>query len=218
MKRATVRLAILALSMPLITTTVKAEDKVLPSISKEPLKDSVKGEQGEVSKLVQTLMTSGRDGKYVNGHAQAVGLDGPMPIKATMVPVGREARKCQIVYEPDEATGNRPFCVYFLRAKKTPTDFEERFYRVSLDGRLEKVITLKGKLDENGNGIRESRSRVEEDMASPAIKKAFKTEMTFWLKDWLKKQQKLDAKKTPASAAKSPAMAAASATPAQATP
>lgn len=51
----------------------------------------------------------------------------------------------------------------------------------------------------------EGRSKVEEDMTSPDIQKAFKAEMTFWLKDWLKKQPKLDAKKATASAAAAPA-------------
>lgn len=221
MKQATIRIAFIILSMPFVTVAVKAQATPLQeSNSRESeLKDSDKSDQGEISKLVQTLMTSGGDGQYRNGYAQAVGLDRPMPIKGTMVPIGREARKCQIIYETDETNGARPFCVYFLRTKKTQHDGEERYYRVSLDGRLEKVVTLRNKLDDQGRAVVEGRSRVEEDMASPDIKKAFKTEMTFWLKDWLKKQQKLDAKKTTASAAKTPAMAAtASAAPAQATP
>lgn len=204
MKGATICLAVLALSMPLVTPAVKAQDKALPSTNNESLKDSVKSKEGEISKLVQTLMASGGDWKYVNGHAQAVGLEGPMPVKATAVPVGDEARKCQIIYEPDEINGNRPFCVYFLRTKKTKKDIVERFYRVSLDGQLEKVVTLGSKLDGQGKTIRAERSRVEEDMTSPEIQKAFKAEMTFWLKEWLKKQQKLDAKKTTAAAKNAP--------------
>ncbi len=224
MKRSTIRHALIVLSMPLVSMAVKAQDKALPSFNQDSrresdLKYSVKSEQGEISKLVKTLMASGHDGSYVNGLAQAVGLDGPMRRKgAPTVPIGKEARKCQIVYETDEASGDRPFCVYLLRAKKTPHDVEERFYRVNLDGHLEKVVTLRNKLDDQGNNIREGRSRVEEDMMSPDIKKAFKAEMTFWLKDWLVKQQKLDAKKTTASATKSGDVATTAATPAQATP
>lgn len=216
MKHVTIRIAIIALSMPLVAVAVKAQTTPPQAGDRrEPdLKDSVKSGQSEISKLVQKLMASGGDGQYRNGYAQAVGLDRPMPIKGTMVPIGREARKCQIIYETDETNGDRPFCVYFLRTKKTQHDGEERYYRVSLDGQLEKVVTLRNKLDDQGKALVEGRSRVEEDMMSPDIKKAFNAEMTFWLKDWLKKQQKLDAKKATARAAKSPAMASTSAAPA----
>lgn len=195
MKSMTIRVAILVLSMPLAAVAVKAQNKDAISGNKE---NSAKDDQSAISKLVQTLMASGRDGKYVNGVAQAAGLDRPMPMKGIMVPIGKEARKCHIVYEPDEATGNKPFCVYFIRTKITQHDFEERYYRLSMNGQLEKVITLKNKLDDQGKALREGRSRTEEDMKSPEIKKAFKTEMTFWLKDWLKQQQKLAAEKASA--------------------
>lgn len=207
MKHMTIRLAIVALSMPLVAVAVKAQDKALPSFNqdgdrrKSDLKDSVKGDQGEISRLVQTMMATGGDGKYINGHAQAVGLNGPMPIKGALIRIGKEARRCNIVYEPDAAAGNRPVCIYLGKAARAQHTAEERFYRVSLDGQLEKVITLRNKLDDQGKALVEGRSRVEEDMTSPDIKKAFKAEMTFWLKDWLKKQPKLDAKKTTASAA-----------------
>lgn len=197
MKSIALRVAALALSMPLVTMSVKSQDPA----STSDLKDSVKSDQSEISKLVATLMASGHDGKFVNGHAQAAGLDRPMPLKGIKVPIGKESRRCQVVYESDEAGGERPYCVYFLRTKKTSSDVEDRFYRVSLDGRLEKVVTLKNKIDDQGTALREGRSRVEEDLASPAVKKAFNAELTFWLKDWLKKQPKLDAKKATASAA-----------------
>lgn len=189
MKRSTISFAFLVLSMPLVIVAVKAQDRAAAS----DLKDSVKGEQNELSKLVQTVMASGKDGKFVNGHAQAAGLAGPMPIKSAAVALSDGARRCRIVYESDEAAGNRPYCIYFMRSKIAKHEGEERYYRVSLDGRLEKVVTLKNKIDDDGKVLREGRSKVEEDMASPAVKKAFKAEMAFWLKDWLKKQPKLAA-------------------------
>jgi len=194
MNRTTIRLAILALSMPLVTMAVKAQDRA----SKSDLKDSVKSEQADLSKLIQIVMASGKDGKFVNGHAQAAGLDGPMPLKGASVPLYDGARRCRIVYEADASAGNRPYCVYFMRSKIAKHEGEERYYRVSLDGRLVKVVTLKNKIDDRGALLREGRSRVEEDLASPEIAKAFKAEMAFWLKDWLKKQPKLDAKTTTA--------------------
>ena len=174
MKRVTIRLAILVLSMPFVASTVKAQDK-----------------SAEISKLVQVLMASGTDWAYPNGFAQVVGLDKPMPAKVMMSLIGDEARKCHVVYESDDEGRNRPHRIYLVRAKETNQDVQERFFRVSLDGQLEKVVTLRNKLDDKGRAIREGRSKVEEDIDSPEIKQLFKTEMTFWLKDWLKKQQKL---------------------------
>ena len=184
MKRATIRLAVLALSMPLVAVAVKAQ-KPAPSQesnhSESDLPASAQSSQNEISKLIQTLMASGSDGKYVNGYAQAIGLDGPMPVKGTMVPIGIGVRRCNIIYEPDGDAGNRPVCLYFVREKKTQHDGEQRSFRVSLDGQLEKVVTLKNKLDDQGKALVEGRSRVEEDMTSPEIQKAFKVEMTFWI-------------------------------------
>lgn len=228
MKRAIIRLAVLALSMALVPPAVKAQDQTLPSVKDRPIgqesnpKDSVKDGQSGISKLVQVVMTSGKDGEYINGFAQAVGLDGPMPAKGIMTLVGTgartEARKCNIIYATDEAGSHRPMCVYLIKEKKTKHDSQARFFRVDLNGQLEKVITLKNNLDTEGKALREGRSRIEEDIDSPDIKKVFTAEMSFWLKDWLKKQQKLNAKKTTASAAKTGAVAAASVAPAQATP
>ncbi len=83
---------------------------------------------------------------------------------------------------------HRPFCLYFRKGHGSAHDLSNRYFRVSLDGRLEKSITLSNKLDDNGNLIREGRARFEEDIERPDIQKAFKTEMTYWLKVWLKKQ------------------------------
>ncbi|MEQ1918044.1 MAG: hypothetical protein ABL955_02515 [Elusimicrobiota bacterium] len=213
MKRLTVRIAIVILSMPLVTFTVKAQDKASSPFPQDSgllesaLKDSIKGIPNEMSKLVQTVMASGGDGQYRNGHAQAAGLDRPMPLKGIAISISEGIRRCQIIYEPDETNGNRPVYAYLLRSKKGAHDGVEHYYRLSLDGKMEKAITLKNKIDDQGKVLSEGRSRVVEDIMSPDIKKAFKTEMTFWLKDWLKKQPKLDTKSTAPNAA-APAQAA----------
>ncbi|UPT75869.1 MAG: hypothetical protein M0D55_09480 [Elusimicrobiota bacterium] len=64
------------------------------------------------------LMASGRDSEYVNGYAQAVGLDQPRPAKVALELVGTEARKCHVIYAPDEDGINRPICLHLVRAKK----------------------------------------------------------------------------------------------------
>lgn len=197
MKRAVIRLVIAALSMPLAAPAVKAQDKPLPSSNQS----APSPDQSELSRLVKTLMTSGLEGKYDNGYAQAGGLNGPMPLKAAVAPIGDEVRRCHIVYEADKTAGNRPVCIKLVRTKKTKSDLEERHYRVNLDGKLEAAITLRNKRDGKGKGMKEGRSRVVEDIDSPELQKAFKTEMAFWLKDWLRKQPKPAAKKPSASPA-----------------
>ncbi|OGR93113.1 MAG: hypothetical protein A2V88_06940 [Elusimicrobia bacterium RBG_16_66_12] len=165
-------------------------------------KDSVKSYQREVSKLVKALMATEGNSEYVDGHAQAVGLDRPMPYKGVGLLIGKDAHRSHVVYEPDADNGNRPVYVYLVITKRTQHDIEERYYRVALDGQLEKVITLRNKLDEQGKVLREGRSRTEEGITSPDIKKTFKAEMTYWLKDWLKKELKKPAKVTAASTSK----------------
>lgn len=173
MKRAMILLAISVLSMTLVTITVKAEDKAT-----------------DLSRLVQKVMATDGVGDYPNGFAQAVGLDKPMPVKGVIALIGNEARKFHVIYEVDEAGSPRPFCIHLVRARKSKHDIQERYFRVNLDGQLEKVITLRNKLNEKGKAIPEGRSKFEEDIDSAEIRKLFKTEMNFWLKDWLKKQKK----------------------------
>jgi len=184
MSRVIIRVAILALSMPFMLVTVKAQEKSSPPVS---VGVSVKS---ELHNLVRTVMASGEDFEYRHGFAEAVGLDKPMSAKVVMALIGREARKVHVIYETDEASEKRPFCVFLVRSRKTPDDVQERFFRLSLDGQLEKVITLRNKLDGQGKAMRAGRSKVEEDINSPEIQKIFKGDLKFWLKDWLKKQKK----------------------------
>lgn len=208
MKRMTFRVGILILSMPFVTSSVKAQNTTSPSFKQDNVrretahKDSTKNDPNELSKLIQTVMASGGDGQYRNGHAQAAGLDRPMLLKGIAIPISDGIRRCQVIYEPDESSGNRPVYVYLLRSKKKIHEGAERYYRLSLDGKLEKAITLHNKIDDQGKLLSEGRSRVEEDITSPDIKMAFKTELTFWLNDWLKKLAKHDTKKEPADTVK----------------
>lgn len=188
------------LSIAAISPAVKAQspDPKETISNKSDLKDSVKGNQNEFSKLIQTLMASGLDIKYSNGFAQAAGLDRPMLAKGTVEVMDGKGYKCHVIYENEDGV-NRPVCVLFIRAKKTKHEFEDQFFRIDLNGKLERVVTLKSNRDENGIAVKEGRSRTEGDIESPEIKKAFTSDMKFWVKDWLKKQQKL-AKKDKAAA------------------
>lgn len=70
MKRVIRRLAILTLSLPLVAAVVNDQSHRLTSVGKAEsstetgLTDSNEGEQGEMSKLVQTMMASGIKERY----------------------------------------------------------------------------------------------------------------------------------------------------------
>ena len=108
-------------------------------------------------------------------------------------------RTCYVVLEDHAATDvtitPKPVCAYLAKTKSNDHDRETLYYRVNLNGKLEKAVHVRGKLDDNGKIIRGSGTKVDEDINSPEVKKAFDAEMTYWLKDWLKKQQKVEAKK-----------------------
>lgn len=193
MNRALIPLFIFTLSMTRVADAVKAQDRALPGATLEMSRgNSDKADQSEISKLIEVLMATGFDGTYPNGFAQAVGLNKSMSYKGAATHVGEETRGCDVIYEAESnADGaKRPVCIYFVRTKKGNHDVQERHFRVSLDGKLESVVTLRNKLNDQGKAIKEGRSKVEEDINSPEIRKIFKADMKFWLKDWLKKQPK----------------------------
>ena len=197
MKYPTVAIFFVALSIAIIPAAVKAQNASPPQASarhESDLKDSVKSGESDFPKLVRALLASGREVEIRDGFAQVIGLDQPAHSKLAAEPFGAEARKCSVVYAADDTGNDRAIYLYVMREKKTKHDILGRYFRVSLDGKLEKAVTLRNKLDENGKAIAEGRSKFDEDIDSPEIRKIFKTDMAFWVKDWLKKQQKLMAK------------------------
>ena len=60
-----------------------------------------------------------------------------------------------------------------------------RTLRISDDGQQ---MTPRNKRGPDGNALPEGRSRSQEDIGLPDIQRAFKTEMTYWLRTWLKKK------------------------------
>ena len=182
----------LVLSIAFLSPIARAQDSTSRNASAQD--DSAKAVQGDFERLVQTLMSSGRDSTIKDGFAQIIGLANPMATKVSSSWISRhgkdeDIRSCQVVYEPDENGGKHPACVYLERTRKSLHDHSSQYFRVNLGGQLEKVITLRGKYDDDGNSIRDARSNVDEDIDSPEIKEAFRVELTYWLKDWLKKQK-----------------------------
>ena len=210
--RSTTTLFILG-SMAVFLSAVKTSAESLPSANQTRpiLKDSVNDSKDDMSRLVQVVMTSGEDKDIPNGAAQAIGLSEPMSSKRCHVSIKGSGhlgddRDIQVVYAVDTPGDeeHHPVCIYLKRGHGAGHDSKSQFFRVSLDGQLEKVVTLQNKLDDDGQPLREGRERFEEDINSPDIQRVFNTEMTYWLKNWLKKQGKLRAKAAPAASAPAP--------------
>ena len=190
---------VLALSIAALASAVKAQEGNLPSFKKAGarhetgFKDSVKDVRNDFSKLIQILLVSGEDIDFPDGFAQAVGLSQPMPAKHVEIVINhhedtQDVHTCHVVYVPDGNAGKHAVCVLLSRVKDAKGWRSSTFYRVNLGGQLESAVVLHNKLGSDGNALPEGRSRSEEDKNSPATQRAFKTEMTYWLKDWLKKQ------------------------------
>jgi hypothetical protein len=157
----------------------------------------------DLSRLIQVILKSGTERDFPNGFAQAVGLDTPMPTKKVHVALSGHGwigddRDFHVVYavEPLASGQNsmRPICLYLKRGHGTKHFNDCHYYRVSLDGKLEKSVTLRVNLGEDGMPEKEGKARFEEDIETPEIQKSFKNEMAYWLNDWLMKQPKVATK------------------------
>lgn len=227
MKRATAA-AIFVISIVVFPTAVKTRAADLLNVSqaarKADLKDSVKDTaKKDLAQLIDFVTRNGENGRIGENLAPAIGLSGPMPmtvqtIRNKISGKERDALNCAVIYEEtaDAASpeGKKPMCVYLMKMAETGRTTTAQYFRINLDGKLEKVVTNRGKKDDEGKRIPGSGVTLDDDMDSSAVRKTYATEMRevkAWLKAQLKAQKKLDAKKTTASAAKSGAVASASA-------
>ncbi len=173
---------------------------------KTDLKDSLSDRKSEMDQLVDLLLKNGDEFNFKEHIAAAIGLPGPMPSKvATVVKKERTvehgfdsfARLCYLVYEnPSEASaqgGKRPVCVYLRKHVVSGYDDADLYFRVNLDGRLEKVVTVQSKRDVDGKAVGGSAIPSEQDIESSESKKSFATEMAE-MRKWLKAQRILLAK------------------------
>ncbi len=189
-------LLVLTLSIAVLPGLVNAQSQSLTSpnnsLRKSELKDSVKDTGTDLANLIEILDKTGKNSRYEGPHAAALGFAKTTLNKTrkeeTLKDKVRDIRLCQLAYEE-----KRPVCLIIVRKLKTEQGSETISYRVSLDGKLEKVDALYGKYDESGKPI--SASVLNRDIESPEVKKAFNAEMAYWLKDWLKNEKKAADKK-----------------------
>ncbi|MDP3543027.1 MAG: hypothetical protein Q8T11_11235 [Elusimicrobiota bacterium] len=214
---------ILALSMSALPNLVNAQAQSLTTVnkdkssSKQELKDSLGETKAGITQLIGTVLKDGAD-SYIAAHfAPIIGLHKAMLTKRQEISISQRGsdqnkRACFVVYENIESTtsphGKRPVCIYISTIKRSGLDKQTHYYRVDLNGRLEKGILSQSKFDKSGSIVRGSGVKTDLDIDSPEVKKAFEAEMKFWLKDWLKNEQKNAAKKTADAATKKPSTTA----------
>ena len=199
-------------SMMAVVALVNASAEDLPTRNqpskKAALKDSVKDPGNNLSRLIDVLMKTGDDDQ-MGPLTKLIGLTGNPPTKGRDFtlprPSGEERRECTIVFADDSETDHpsgekRPACLYIQHRITSGHDDESSYYRLSLDGKLEHASVLHGKRNENGKPVIGSGIDVEKDIDSPDVQKAFKAELAYWTKDWLKKEQKIIARAKTASA------------------
>lgn len=210
--------------MSAVPNLVNAQAQSLTSVNKDKsstksdLKDSVKDAKTDFAQLIFAVLKNGTNEKIGSNFAPIIGLPKAMPVMDVGATISnrravKETRRCFVAYEevenPDSENGvKRALCVYVMKTKRSGLDKQEHYFRIDLNGKLEKVVLSKSKYDEAGKIVRGSGVKTDLDINSPEVKKAFDAEMNFWLKDWLKKEQKNAAKKTADAATKKPSTTA----------
>lgn len=169
------------------------------------------GLKTDFSRIIEMLKNTGETDRMKPGLAELIGLTGEPPVKGRDNDTGREYRECSMVY-PDDSDGatpaeaKTPVCVYFNRRIDSGHDGESHWYRVSMSGKLEKAVIHYNKTDEDDKSVPGSDVIVPEDINSPKVQKAFRTEMDFWLKN--SQKEKPGAKSDAAGNIPTPAAAA----------
>jgi hypothetical protein len=190
----------------LVNGQAQSLSSVNQSASGRKLKDSVKADKKDVAQLISITLERGAEGKIGNNLAPVIGLPHAMPMRKQEVVMPTLANKSKerafyVIYEnadgtPPKSDQRREVCAYIVKIELSGLDKKTQYFRIDLDGKLEKAILSQGKLDSDGNGVKGSGVKTDQDINSPEVKKTFEAEMKFWLKDWLNKEQKNAAKKT----------------------
>lgn len=195
----------LALSIAAISAAVKAhsaEQPVFNRPSKSALHDSIKdNNKHDLAEIIEVIMKKGLDGTIGENLAPVIGLPGPMPMKAAAIRNvfkgdNRDALNCAVIYEESPESGKKPTCVYLMKISENSKSADAQFFRIDLDGKLEKVVNSHGAKDANGKRIRGAGVATAADMNSPAVRKTYAAEMKA-VKAWLKEQKVAMAKKAP---------------------
>ncbi|MBI4060654.1 MAG: hypothetical protein HY403_04420 [Elusimicrobia bacterium] len=176
----------LVLSIAAPTISVNASADNLSSVNKSA-----------VTQFIDIVLKNGTDSNISSILAPIIGLAKTMPMKKKEVVMseqdnGFEKRACYVIYENAD---QHAVCAYFVKIKRSGLDKQTHYFRIDLNGNLEKAVLSQSKFDEAGKVIRGSGVKFDQDINSPEVRKTFEAEMNFWLKDWLPKERRAAAKK-----------------------
>lgn len=150
-----------------------------------------------IAELVGSLLKHGGNDHIGKNLAAVIGLPRPMPIKSRVIVEQGEANKdgrialaVGLVYEPlsgyPKVHGNRPLSIYVLSSKIYGQDTQSLYFRVNLDGQLERAVASFGKNDENGLPIRGSATDFYPDVSSKDTRASYDAAMD-QIRTWLAK-------------------------------
>ncbi len=141
-------------------------------------------------------MSSGMPGRVPGPIAGLIGVREDFPTTNLRV-TGEQTtdniyRLFKVMIEKlSDAAAAKPVGIVLVTDYRWPGNDEGYWFHASLDGKLEKVIAIPGKLDAQGNEIKGSATAIEKDINSPEIKERFQHELDLWLKkSYLKKEWK----------------------------
>jgi hypothetical protein len=192
----------LALSIAALLPLVNARAQSLTSVNTSKRTANSSKKLKDLPRLIEVLLTKGVNSAIGSNLAPAIGLEKSFSTKTQEIVLSQnenelDARSCFVVLADSSGVDTpTPMCLFIRRTKRASGEQHSKYFKVSLLGKLEKAVVTSGKIDEKtGRGIAGSGAQAEQDIESSDIKKEFDAEMAYWLKDWLKKEQKADAKK-----------------------
>jgi hypothetical protein len=157
--------------------------------SQEPQKAPV-----SLAAIVQQVIARGSPGIVPGSLAELIGVprDSATQEFETVLDQSNDglAHRLKLLVDrsPDKKT-SRPIGIVLKTTRLWPGNQEGYWFRVSLNGELEKAMLIQVKLDEKGDSIKGSGGATEQDTSSLEIKKRFQHELDFWLKKtYLKKE------------------------------
>ncbi|MDE2491755.1 MAG: hypothetical protein KGM24_12990 [Elusimicrobia bacterium] len=180
-----------ALSIAALLYAVNAGAKTLSSFNKH--KSHTVAKKTQCAQLADAVLRNGKNPSVppVN-FAEMIGLSAEASLKDVEIR-GHVTRDCWVAYEKSAAApaeASRPMAIYFIMNTASGHDGMARYFRVGLDGKLEKSVQMMGKYDDEGKPVPGTGKEFDEDVHAPKVRAAFEKEMDFWLKDWLPRQEK----------------------------
>lgn len=150
-----------------------------------------------ITELVAYLLKHGDNDHIGKNLAAVLGMSRPAPIKSRVIEEkgeankdGRTALMVGLAYEPfpdyPKVHENRPLAIYLLSSKIYGQDTQSLYFRVNLDGQLERVVASFGSNDENGLPTRGSATDFYPDISSKDTRASYDTAMD-QVRTWLAK-------------------------------